>query len=97
MRKFLFGLAALPFIAGAAFAAEKAPLSDKLINDTQMDRVTAGFDFIELDISNTSTVLVAVNHPTLAACAPCYLVIQSQWYPASAVQPFQVQAKFGPP
>src|SRR5690349_19458617 len=35
MRKLLFNLAALPFLAGVAFAAE--PLSDP-----QMDRLTAG-------------------------------------------------------
>lgn len=96
MRKLLFGLAALPFITGAAFAAEKAPLSAKLISDVQMDQVTAGFDFIELDVKNTSTVLVAVNQPTQAACAACYLVIQTAWFPAAAVQPFQILAKFGP-
>jgi len=35
--KWLFGLAALPFLAGVASAAQ--PLSE-----AQMDRVTAGFD-----------------------------------------------------
>jgi hypothetical protein len=35
MKKFLFGLAALPFLAGGAFAAEP-------LNEAQLDRVTAG-------------------------------------------------------
>jgi len=37
MMKWLFGLAALPFLAGVALAAQ--PLSE-----AQMDKVTAGFD-----------------------------------------------------
>ena len=40
MKRFLIGLAALPFLAGVSLAAQPVPL-----NDTQMDRVTAGFDF----------------------------------------------------
>ena len=43
MKRFLFGLAALPFLAGVAFAAENVALSD-----TQMDGVTAGFGLLEL-------------------------------------------------
>ena len=43
MKRFLIGLAALPFMAGVSLAAQPVPL-----NDTQMDRVTAGFDFTEL-------------------------------------------------
>jgi len=39
--KWLFGLAALPFLAGVASAAQ--PLSE-----AQMDRVTAGFDVTSL-------------------------------------------------
>lgn len=38
MKKLLFGLAALPFLAGVASAAQPVQLSD-----AQMDRVTAGF------------------------------------------------------
>lgn len=37
MNKLLLSVAVLPFIAGAASAAQP-------LNDTQMDRVTAGFD-----------------------------------------------------
>jgi hypothetical protein len=37
MKKFLFGLAALPFLAGVAMAGQPTPLSD-----AQMDKVSAG-------------------------------------------------------
>jgi len=61
MKRFLFGLAALPFLAGVSLAAQPAPLSD-----TQMDRVTAGFDFTELERQNTGWVAVGVNAPAPA-------------------------------
>jgi hypothetical protein len=56
MKSFLYGLAVLPFLAGVALAGEPMQLSDK-----QMDRVTAGFDISELDVSNTSWVYVSVD------------------------------------
>jgi hypothetical protein len=39
MKKLLVGLAAVPFLAGAAMAGQPMPLSD-----AQMDKVTAGYE-----------------------------------------------------
>jgi len=110
MKRFLYGLAALPFLAGISLAGQPVPLSDK-----QMDAVTAGFDFIEETLTNTSEVLVAINHlpvissdPGATAANPCngecFLVINGVWFkpgpfppPAEPqVRSFQVQAQFGP-
>lgn len=87
MKRFLFGLAALPFLAGAALAGQPAPLTD-----TQMDRVTAGFDFRELEIQNTGWVGVGVNAPAPIAVgttpsgqpvsAP-YIVVTNNWFDPS--------------
>jgi len=90
MKRFLFGLAALPFLAGVSLAAEPVPLTDK-----QMDAVTAGFDFVEIDVQNLGTVVTGINVP-LAACATgSYLCIHGTAFPAG-VQSFQLQAFFGP-
>jgi hypothetical protein len=84
MKKLLCGLAALPLFAGVALAQ---PLQ---LTNTQMDKVTAGFALVELDLSNTSAVLVSVYQGSppgsangLAPCGACYLDIQS---PAISVQ-----------
>jgi len=90
MKRLLLGLAVLPFLAGMSMAGSPAPLTDK-----QMDNVTAGFDFREIDISNTSQVLVAVNNPAFG-CEGCYLHVAGTAYP-SGVQSLQVLAIFGPP
>lgn len=72
MTKMLFGLVALPLLAGVAFAAP-APQSDgskalakqpTLLSETQMDKVTAGADFFEVTISNTSVTIVALHERT---------------------------------
>jgi hypothetical protein len=115
MKKLLFGLAALPLLAGAAFAAQPIAaqpmsqpmsLSDKSLSDQQMDTVTAGFDFIELDITNTSATIVAVDKPFLGTCATCYLQVTGSWFrggtttptpqPVASVQSMQVVSQFGP-
>jgi len=81
MERVLYGLAALPLLAGAAMAQPPAQLSD-----AQMDRVTAGFDFVITETSNTSVVyLSAYQTPSnkiadvfsATACATCYLLIES--------------------
>jgi hypothetical protein len=79
MNRVLCGLAALPFLAGVAVAGQPAPLTD-----SQMDNVTAGFDFTELEIQNTGWVGVGVNAPAPVASgtgvtAP-YLVVTNFWY-----------------
>jgi len=92
MKRLLIGLAALPFLAGVSFAAQPVPLTDN-----QMDTVTAGFDFHELDIQNGGTVDVWINTPSVGPCvlSGCYLSIAGTSYPAG-VQSFQLQAQFGP-
>ena len=54
MKKLLMGLAVLPFLSGVAFAAQP-------LNDQQMDKVTAGFDFSVEEQTNYSTVIIHVN------------------------------------
>jgi hypothetical protein len=74
MKKLLCGLAALPLLAGVALAQEPLQLSDK-----QMDKVTAGWDLVEVDLSNTSIVAVSVyQRPSNSiGCAGCYLLLNS--------------------
>jgi hypothetical protein len=90
MRKLLFGLAVLPFLAGVSLAEQPVPLSDQ-----QMDKVTAGFDFAEIDRTNSGTVLIAINRPNAGACSACFLDIQGTTFPGG-VQSFQLMALFGP-
>jgi len=92
MKRLLFGLAALPFLAGVSLAAQPVPLSD-----TQMDRVTAGFDFESLELHNLGVALVEINGPALVTCrlAGCFLQIDGTQFPGGT-QSFQLQAQFGP-
>jgi len=89
MKKLFYGLAVLPFLAGASLAAQPAPLTDQ-----QMDVVTAGFDFAEIDTLNGGTVVVAINHPAVAVTG-AFLDIAGTKYPGG-VQSFQLMAFFGP-
>jgi len=59
MNKTVMGLAILPFMAGAALAAQ--PLTDK-----QLDKVTAGHDLQLLEETNSTFVSIAIQEPTLA-------------------------------
>jgi len=95
MKRLLFGLVALPFLAGVSLAAQPVPLSD-----TQMDAVTAGFDFLETNVQNLGTVRVAIDLPVAAATGcpftgGCFLSITGTAFPAG-VQSFQLNAAFGP-
>jgi hypothetical protein len=102
MKRFLIGLAALPFLAGVSLAAEPVPL-----NDTQMDRVTAGFDFTELEVQNTGWLAVGVDLPAPAPVAvppttttpgsgvPDINVVNT-YYGSGAIA-MQTVAGFGPP
>jgi len=92
MKRLLCAVAALPFLAGVALAAQPVPLSDG-----QMDVVTAGFDFLETETTNTSKTTVAVDEPALPACTTCFLVIAGTSYAGPPpVRSFQVQSQFGP-
>ena len=72
MKSLLYGLAALPFLASVGLAGQP-------LNDQQMDKVTAGFDFRVTEISNTSwtQVQIGFNTPALTPCSACYLTIVS--------------------
>jgi hypothetical protein len=98
MKRFLFGLAALPFLAGAALAGQPAPLTN-----AQMDQVTAGFDFTELEIQNTGWVGVGVNAgaPAPTTGSAPYIVVTNFWYDPSKLGnqgaiAQQTAAGFGP-
>ncbi|HJU19093.1 MAG TPA: hypothetical protein VJ770_21770 [Stellaceae bacterium] len=90
MKKLLLGLAVLPFLAGVSMAGSPTPLTNQ-----QMDKVTAGFDFFELDITNTSATIVAADLPDLGTCSTCYLHVSGTAYPVG-VRSLQVYSQFGP-
>lgn len=62
MNKVLLGLAALPFLASAAYAAQ--PLTDQ-----QMDAVTAGFDALSSASSQALGKIVSTETATVALVA----------------------------
>jgi len=87
MTKVLCGVAALPLLFGVALAetpkqsndskasATSAPIQ---LNEKQMDRVSAGFKFLEADVFNTGSTTVSVyNVPNTIACTGCYLSISN--------------------
>jgi len=90
MKKLLFGLAVLPFLAGVSLAGQPLPLTDQ-----QIDKVTAGFDFREIDEANLGTVAVAINLPATNPCNNCFLQITGTTFSAGT-QSFQLFATFGP-
>jgi hypothetical protein len=99
MKRLLFGLVVLPFAAGIALAGPPVPRGDQQpaptqLSDEQMDGITAGFDFREIDIQNLGSVGVLINNPP-AACTGCFLSIKGTTFPAG-VQSFQLFAEFGP-
>jgi len=59
MKKLLIGLAALPFLAGVASADEPT-----LLNNAQMDRVTAGTNIQEIQPESTSLNLQGLQSQT---------------------------------
>ena len=71
MKKLLYGLAALPFLADVALADQPVQLSDN-----QMDKITAGFDLSVIERSNTSWTQISIYETgRLLPCNQCYLVI----------------------
>ena len=76
MKKFLCGLVLLPFLSATALAQ---PVQ---LGETQMDTVSAGWDFWEADCSNTSFTAISVyktnNDNRFNNCSDCYLVIESK-------------------
>jgi hypothetical protein len=98
MNRLLYGLAALPFLAGVSLAAQPAPLTD-----TQMDVVTAGFDFAETETQNTGVVRVLVNQTgpgNPQPCANCYINVVNTYFNDSPAPnntiAMQTLSKFGP-
>ncbi|HEY2531202.1 MAG TPA: hypothetical protein VGJ20_25255 [Xanthobacteraceae bacterium] len=90
MKRLLLGLAVLPFLAGISMAGSPTVLTDK-----QMDKVTAGFDFAELDVTNTSTTVVMVDLTPITILKGDYLHVAGTAYPVG-VQSLQVESRFGP-
>jgi len=67
MTRLVYGLAALPLIMGVAFAApvkqqdSKASAKQPMqLTEQQMDKVTAGWDIIETDCSNTHCTWLSI-------------------------------------
>jgi len=89
MRKWLIGLAVLPFLAGVSLAGQPQPLTDQ-----QMDKVSAGFDFEEIDVNNVGATGVSVNGE-LKFPVGSFVAITGTTYP-SGVQSFELFAVFGP-
>ena len=66
--KILYGIAALPLLAGVAFAETPKQSNDGKVlakqpmqlTEQQMDKVTAGWDLYERDIFNTGIVYVSI-------------------------------------
>jgi hypothetical protein len=80
MKKLLCGLAVLPLLSATAFAQPDVRMSGSqplLLNEAQMDTVTAGWSLRETDISNTSVTFVQVYGPALPSCSACYLDLDS--------------------
>jgi len=84
MNKVLLGLAALPFLASAASAAQ--PLTD-----TQMDGVTAGFDALSTAEAQALGKIVATTSQTAALVA----VVTTTTGSGSAAVTRPVTATFG--
>jgi hypothetical protein len=86
MTRVLYGLAALPLLAGVALAETpqqtnggkalaKQPMQ---LTEQQMDKVTAGWQFLEIDTFNTGFTIVAVYlGPNTLTCPTCYLLINN--------------------
>ena len=104
MIKLLAGVAALPLLAGVAFAQPSAPLSDRAstkpvqtamaakkpmqLTEKQMDKVSAGWTLLEVDIGNTSITAVSVWQPdNHIECASCYLNIYSPALSIASIMP----------
>jgi hypothetical protein len=89
MKTLLYGIAALPLLATVALAQPPVPSNDRApmqLSENQMDKVTAGFGFLETDLSNTGLVIVSVYQPTgtgtpptpnSIGCPGCYLNINN--------------------
>jgi hypothetical protein len=73
MKKFVSALAVIPLFISAAAVAQPAQLSE-----SQMDSVSAGFRFFEVDVGNTSWTAVSVWQPrNVINCPACYLEVSN--------------------
>lgn len=68
MTRLVYGLAALPLIAGVAFAAPAKQADSKALakqptqlSEQQMDKVTAGFDYTETLIANQQQAFISID------------------------------------
>jgi hypothetical protein len=87
MTRLLAGLAALPLLTGIALAETPKQANDSKtvakkpiqLSEKQMDKVSAGWDLLELDVSNTSYTIVSIyQRPNnTLTCSICYLNLSS--------------------
>jgi hypothetical protein len=80
MKKVLCGLAVLPFLSTVALAQPAGPATQPMqLSENQMDSVTAGFTFMETEISNTSWTEVSVweSGGNSISCSACFLNVSS--------------------
>jgi len=74
MRKWLYGVAALPFLASLALAGQPGAGQPIQLTEQQMDKVTAGHDFVE--VTTTDLLVVGVFVATRAPIvSPGFVVI----------------------
>jgi hypothetical protein len=86
--KLLYGLAALPLIAGVAFAQPAKSNDSKALakqptqlSEQQMDKVTAGWDWRRVEYDNTGITAVSVwQRDNVLSCEDCgvYLLINNK-------------------
>jgi len=70
MTKVLCGLAVLPLVAGVAMAQPPKPAKQPVqLSDRQMDKVSAGWDLQETDISNTRQLYISIYERRTATVA----------------------------
>jgi hypothetical protein len=97
MKKLLHGLVALPLLAASAFA-QPMQLTDK-----QMDKVSAGFFFLE--VHNTGGAAFSLffrpyltdETPNYIKCDSCYLVISTPTFSLASFIGRPVTLPTGPP
>jgi len=85
MKKLTFGLAALPFMAGIAMAAQPVALSD-----TQLDKVTAGNCPLCAAAQNPTTTLIVVSGSPAVGGAVT-VIEQLSFPPNGPAGPFAVE------
>lgn len=88
MKSLLYAVAALPLLTGVAFATEPVTKQQPVqLTSQQMDKVTAGFVFREITLSNTSAVGVWVDTPPVAIAGSFLNVVSRNLSVTAAFRP----------